>query len=201
MPVYVQVIVNVPGIEGVFDYHVPEELQRNLETGALVQVPFGRQIAQGIIKAFVSTPQVQKTKPIDSVIDPHPVVTPSQQKLAEWMAKETLSPLSTCYQLMLPPGLSQQVDSLYKLVIKVPDVPLSPIQRRIVAVMKDKGALRGAQLNRAFPRVDWKSSIRRLLYLGIVQSETYLAAPRVQAKIVRILKNGMPFGVIVSLSK
>lgn len=185
MPVYVQVIVNVPGIEGVFDYHVPEELQRNLETGALVQVPFGRQIAQGIIKAFVSTPQVQKTKPIDSVIDPHPVVTPSQQKLAEWMAKETLSPLSTCYQLMLPPGLSQQVDSLYKLVIKVPDVPLSPIQRRIVAVMKDKGALRGAQLNRAFPRVDWKSSIRRLLYLGIVQSETYLAAPRVQAKIVR----------------
>jgi primosomal protein N' (replication factor Y) len=185
MQLYVQVIVNVPGIEGVFDYHVPEEYQKNLELGALVLVPFGRQIAQGIVKAFVSTPQVPKTKPIDSIIDPHPVVNPAQQKLAEWMAKQTLAPVSACYQLMLPPGLSQQVDSIYTLVQIHPEVPLSPLQRRIVSMLKEKGALRGAQLNRAFPRVDWKSSIRRLIALGIIQSGTYLAPPRVQAKMVR----------------
>ncbi|MBW6475352.1 MAG: primosomal protein N', partial [Anaerolineaceae bacterium] len=187
MQMYVQVIVNVPGIEGVFDYHVPEELQNDLEVGALVLVPFGRQIAQGIVQAFVSTPQVPKTRPIDSVIDSHAVITPQQQKLAEWMARETLSPISACYKLILPSGLSQQVDSLYELLQKTPDIPLSPLQRRIVAHLKDKGATRGAQLNRAFSRVNWKAAIRRLIQLGIVQSQTYLAPPRVQAKKVRTI--------------
>ena len=182
---YVQVIVNVPGIEGVFDYHVPEELQNDLEVGALVLVPFGKQIAQGIVQAFVSTPQVPKTRPIDSVIDSHAVITSQQQKLAEWMARETLSPISACYKLILPPGLSQQVDSLYELVDKIPDIPLSPIQRRIVNHLKDKGATRGAQFNRTFARVNWKAAIRRLIQLGIVKSQTYLAPPRVQAKMVR----------------
>ena len=163
MQMYVQVIVNVPGIEGVFDYHVPEDLQNGLEVGALVLVPFGKQIAQGIIHAFVSTPQVPKTRPIDSVIDPHAVINAHQQKLAAWMARETLSPISACYKLMLPPGLSQQVDSLYELVFLDSDIPLSPIQRRIVAHLKEKGATRGAQFNRAFSRVNWKTAIRRWL--------------------------------------
>lgn len=187
MQMYVQVIVNVPGIEGLFDYHVPEEFQHELEVGALVLVPFGRQIAQGIIHAFVITPQVPKTRPIDSVIDPHAVINPQQQKLAEWMARETLSPISACYKLMLPSGLSQQLDSLYELVQINPDIPLSPIQRRIVAHLKEKGATRGAQLNRAFARVNWKASIRRLIQLGIVQSQTYLAPPRVQVKMIRTI--------------
>ena len=64
MQMYVQVIVNVPGVEGVFDYHVPQEYQDDLEVGALVQVPFGRQLAQGIVRAFITTPQVQKPKPL-----------------------------------------------------------------------------------------------------------------------------------------
>ena len=185
MDVYVQVVVNVPGIEGVFDYHVPEEFQKDLEVGALVLVPFGRQIAQGIIHAFISTPQVQKTKPIDSVIDRHAVINPAQQKLADWMARETLSSISACYQLMLPPGLSQQVDSLYQLAQKLPEKPLSPLQRRIVTLLEEKGSLRGAQLNHAFRRVQWKDAVRGLIRFGIVNSETYLAPPRVRAKMVR----------------
>lgn len=184
---YVQVIVNVPGIEGVFDYHVPQEYRNDLEVGALVQVPFGRQIAQGIIQAFTNTPQVPKTKPIDSVIDPRAVINPAQQKLANWIAKETLSPISACIKLMLPPGLSQQVDSKYQLVQKQPEAPLSPTQRRIVSILREKGPQRGAQLNRAFSHVNWKAAIRRLIQLGIVQSQTYLAPPRVQAKMARTI--------------
>lgn len=187
MQMYVQVIVNVPGIEDVFDYHVPEEYQKDLEVGALVQVPFGRQIAQGIVQAFISTPQVPKTKPIDSVIYAHAVINPAQQKLAEWMSRETISPISACYKLMLPPGLSQQVDSMYQLSQTTPEIPLSLTQRRIVTTLKEKGPQRGAQLNRAFSHVNWKAAIRKLIQMGIVQSKTYLAPPRVEAKMVRTL--------------
>ncbi|HSM24953.1 MAG TPA: primosomal protein N' [Anaerolineaceae bacterium] len=182
---FAQVIVNIPGIDGLFDYHIPEEFQHNLEVGALIQVPFGKQIAQGIIHAFVETPQVQKTRPIDSVIDPHAVITAKQQILARWMAKETLSPISACYQLMLPYGLSQEVDSLYILVSEKSEKPLSPLQRRIIAKLKENGPMRGAQLNFAFRRTNWKESIRFLLRMGLIRSETYLAPPKVQPKMVK----------------
>ena len=196
MKVFVQVIVNIPGIEGLFDYHVPEELQKNLEIGALVLVPFGRQIAQGIITAFVQTPQVPETKPIDSVIDPKAVVNPYQQTLALQMSEETMSPLSACYKLMLPPGMSQQVDSLYQLNRTYEEIPLSPLQRRIVALLKEKGALRGAQLNRAFSKVNWKPAIRRLIHAGIIYSEAYLTPSRVKTKVVRTVHLNIPFGEI-----
>jgi primosomal protein N' (replication factor Y) len=185
MEKFVQVIVNIPGIDGVFDYHVPEEFQSELEIGALVTVPFGRQIAQGIIHSFVKTPQVVQTKPIDSVIDKHAVVTPQQQKLAQWISSETLSPISACYQIMLPPGLSQEVDSLYVLINEKSDRPLSPLQRRLVAKLKENGSMRGSQLNYAFKRTYWKEAMRFLIRLGLVKSETYLSPPKVQAKMVR----------------
>jgi len=187
MQMYIQVIVNVPGIEGVFDYHVPEEFQKELEIGSLITVPFGRQIAQGIITGFVSTPQVLKTKPIESIIDSKAVITNSQKKLAEWIAEETLSPISACYKLMLPPGLSQQVDSLYQLTKIKTEIPLSPTQRRITSLLEEKGALRGAQLNRAFSRIDWKSPMRRLIQSGIVRSQPHLSTPKVRPKMVRTI--------------
>lgn len=187
MAKFAQIIVNIPGIEGVFDYSIPEEFEKDLEVGALVTVPFGRQIAQGIIQSFVNTPQVPKTRPIDSVIDKHAVVTKEQQTLAKWIAQETLSTISACYQLMLPPGLSQEVDSLYVLTDMVETKPLSPLQRRIVSKLKENGAMRGSQLNYAFRRVHWKEAIRTLIRLGLVKSETYLSPPRVQAKKVRTL--------------
>ncbi len=187
MAKFAQVIVNIPGIEGVFDYSIPEEFEHDLEVGALVTVPFGRQIAQGIIQSFVDTPQVPRTKPIDSVIDKHAVVTKEQQVLAKWIAQETLSSISACYQLMLPPGLSQEVDSLYVLSDMEVTNPLSPLQRRIVGKLKENGAMRGSQLNHAFSRVHWKEAIRPLIRIGLVKSETYLSPPRVQAKKVRTL--------------
>src|SRR5665648_297778 len=112
---FVQVVVNVSGIEGYFDYHVPEEFEKELQIGSLVLVPFGKQIVQGIIRSFIEIPQVPKTKAIENVLDSKPVITPAQQKLAEWMAKETLSGLGECYQLMLPPGISRKADRIYKL--------------------------------------------------------------------------------------
>ena len=112
---YVQVVVNVSGIEDFFDYHVPEEFENELQIGSLVLVPFGKQVVQGIIHSFIEIPQVPKTKAIENVLDSKPVITPAQQKLAEWMAKETLSGLSECYQLMLPPGISRKADRIYKL--------------------------------------------------------------------------------------
>lgn len=156
MDQYAQVVVNVSGIEGVFDYHIPDEFQNDLQIGSLILVPFGKQIVQGIVRSFVEFPQVSITKDIHNILDEAPVLTKEQQSLAEWMAKESLSTLSECYQLMLPPGLSQKADRLYKLGKSPGNFPLSPLQKRIINRLEERGPQRGRQLEAVFRRLEWK---------------------------------------------
>ena len=187
MKQYVQVVVNVPGIEGMFDYHVPPEYQGDIQIGSLILVPFGRQVVQGIVDAFVEIPQVPNTKAISGILDETAVLTPHQQALAKWMSLETLSSLSACYQLMLPAGLSQQADRLYRLIQAPANEPLSPLQKRIVERLTERGAQRGRQLDAAFRRIRWKEPINSLIRRGVISGEAYLPSPRVQAKMVRMV--------------
>lgn len=110
---FVQIAVNVPTVSGVFDYHLPAELAGQVGPGCLVVVPFGRQLVQGVVVREVEEPQVQQTRPVESLLDPLPVLTPDQMVLAEQMAAQTLAPLASCLEVMLPPGLSKQADTLF----------------------------------------------------------------------------------------
>lgn len=184
---YVQVVVNVSGIEDFFDYHVPEELENELQIGSLVLVPFGKQIVQGIIRSFIEIPQVPKTKAIVNVLDSKPVITAVQQKLAEWIAKETLSSLGESYQLMLPPGISRKADRIYKLGRLPEKFPLSPVQQRVVSRIQERGPQRGRQLDAAFRRLHWKESIRSLISQNIIINEPYLPPVRVSKKMVNTI--------------
>ena len=91
---FAQIAVNVPTVSGVFDYHIPAELSGQVASGCLVVVPFGRQLVQGVVVRLVEEPQVQQTRPVESLLDPLPVLTPDQMRLAEHMAAQTLAPLA-----------------------------------------------------------------------------------------------------------
>ncbi|HQN44244.1 MAG TPA: hypothetical protein PLA25_08925, partial [Anaerolineaceae bacterium] len=93
---FVQIAVNVPLAAGVFDYHLPPELVDSVQPGSLVVVPFGQQNVQGIVLRSVAEPQVQQTRPVESLLDPQPVLTPPQMALAAWLSEETLAPLALC---------------------------------------------------------------------------------------------------------
>jgi primosomal protein N' len=83
MPGFVRIAVNVPTVSGEFDYHLPPELEGQVQPGCLVSVPFGAQVVQGIVTRLVDSPEVPKTKPVRALLDPLPAVTPSQMALAQ----------------------------------------------------------------------------------------------------------------------
>src|SRR5512140_1494765 len=103
---YVRVAVNVPSVAGEFDYHLPPELEGLVQPGHLVRVPFGAQMAQGVVLEHVGQPAVSQTRGVEELIDPLPVLTPAQIELARQLAAHTLNPLAAMVELMLPPGLS-----------------------------------------------------------------------------------------------
>ena len=115
MTTFVQIVVNVPAVSGIFDYSIPESLAGKIGVGHLVIVPFGKQTAQGVVFRFIDQPSVPDVKEVFELVDPAPVLTQAQIALAEAMAESTLSPLASIVSLFLPAGLSQQVDTLYEI--------------------------------------------------------------------------------------
>jgi primosomal protein N' (replication factor Y) len=190
MTTYQEIAVNVPNVAGVFHYHLPAELEGRVQPGHLVVVPFGRQRVQGLVLRQVQHPAVAETRPVQELVDDQPVVTPPMLALAEELAQTTLAPLAACVDLMLPPGLSQQSETLYHLRPR-PDGDLSglsPTQKRLVHLLQKRGALRTRQLERALPRQNWQKAARKLASSGWISTQTVLPEPTTRPKTVRTVQ-------------
>ncbi len=184
---FVQVAVNVPSIAGVFDYAVPDHLAGKVGVGHLVLAPFGKQTIQGIVLRFIEHPSVAQTKEIIELVDPDPVLTSTQIAFAESLAESTLSPLASIVGLFLPPGLNQQTDTLFSIRESIPDsqIELSAIASRLLKLLKDKGSLRGRQIDRHFSKVDWRKSAQALVKRGVLSSQSVLPPASVRPKFIR----------------
>jgi len=194
MKPFVQIAVNVPSVAGVFDYAIPDELMGGIGIGHLAIVPFGTQTVQGVVLRFIDQPSVAKIKDIFEIVDPEPVLTPTQIALAEWMAEATLSPLAAMVNLMLPTGLSQQADIQYSVTSKHSSVSdeFRHIQQRLVKLLQNRGPLRGRQIDTHFRNVDWRKSAEWLVRRGVLEKKSVLPAPRVRSKYIRVAQLAVP---------
>ena len=185
---FARLAVNIPAVSGIFDYSIPTELAPHIQLGCLVVAPFGNQTVQGIVLELTESPSVQNPKPILDLLDPAPVLTPPQIQLALQMAESTLNPLAAIVGLMIPTGLSQQADVSYELRDLNYQLPItdSKIETRIVNLLKERGPLRGRQIDSHFAKVDWRKTASYLVKRGVLSSKNVLPPPRVRPKHIRV---------------
>ena len=188
---FAQLVINVEApLEGTFHYHVARDLRPSLQIGHLVEVEFGKRLAQGIIIAFDDNAPVEDTKPIIALIDEQPVVFWWQIELAKWMSSTYLAPLNACLRLMLPPGLTRWSDVTIDLnPYWDGNGRLTEIQATIITILKAKGDLRGRQLKRALTKEgqkgDWKTAVNQLAKRKIIRKASVLDPPRIKPKKIR----------------
>ena len=184
---FARLAVNLPAVSGVFDYAIPPELL-GVGVGSLVTAPFGNQTVQGVVMELVDQPSVAETKPLESLLDPLPVLSVPQMELAKWMSAHYLQPLAAMIGMMLPVGLSQQTDTLYAIVNRQSEIEnrKSQIENRLLALLETRGPLRGRQIDRHFAQVDWRKSAQALVRRGVLRSQSVLPPPRVRAKYIRV---------------
>jgi primosomal protein N' (replication factor Y) len=197
MSAFVEIAVNVSHVSKSFHYHLPPELEGQIDIGHLVTVPFGRQTVQGVVLNTLQDSTVPRTKPVFELLDPEPVLTSAQIELAYDLSRQTLAPLASCISIMLPPGLSQLSDTLYEPGINKEQlavgtqqgtIKLSDAQWRLITLLIDRGPLRGRQIDRALPRKNWKSTAEALKRRGFVITKPVLQAPTVKPKMVRTVQ-------------
>lgn len=191
MSIYVEIAVNIPQVSGTFHYHLPPELEGKVSAGHLVEVPFGRQTVQGVVLREVVEPEVERTRPVGGLLDPEPVLTPAQLILARELADNTLSSLAAMIGLMLPPGLGQTADVLYTITgnqAQLEAEPQSKVAQRLLSLLRERGSLRGRQIDAHLRHVDWRAAAQKLVKKELLTTQAVLPPPTVRPKTVRTVQ-------------
>lgn len=190
--IFAQLAVNVPSAAGVFDYAVPEGLE--VSAGQLVTVPFGSRTVQGVVLRFIDSPSVPEVKSVLSTLDPAPVLTPSQIALAESLTESHLIPLGAIVEMMLPPGLGQKADTRFEIReagMQASTIQLDNTGSRLLKLLRERGPLRGRQIDRHFGPLDWRPGARRLVRQGLLKSRSVLPQPSIRPKFIRTAELGV----------
>ncbi len=202
MTTFVQIVVNVPAVSGTFDYAVPNSLLGQIGVGHLVVAPFGKQTVQGVVFRFIDQPSVPEVKEILELVDRAPVMTQAQMALAEAMAESTHASLASIVSLFLPVGLSQEADVLYQTIdhrrLTTQDdlsstfapgasagVVHGQVEKRLLDLLKERGSLRGRQIDSHFRKVDWRKVANALVSKGVLESQSVLPPARVRSKYIK----------------
>ncbi len=188
---YAALVINIEApLEGTFHYEIPADLQTSLEIGHLVEVEFGRRLAQGIVVSVDEKSPVEETKPIISLIDKEAVVRPWQIELASWMSRFYLAPLNACLRIMLPPGLTRWSDSTFSINPYWNGAGrLTETQELLLQLLGEKGDMRGRQIGRSLPKdAKWRNSANQLVKRGILLRGSILDPPRVKPRTIRTAK-------------
>ncbi len=183
---YAEIAVDAP-VQNTFHYHIPAALAGKLAPGHLVQVAFGTALQHGIVLALHDSSPIEQTKPVHTLLDPQPVVTPQQIELARWMSQEYLAPLGACLWLMLPPGMSGERD--VRVSLRGDDLATDdPTEQKIISLLQRRdGAMTTSQLERArsLRGEHWQTAVERLTKAGVLNTERILKPPRNRPKMVQ----------------
>jgi len=94
-----------------FDYEVPPALAGAVVPGAVVRVPFGRRVLEGLVLAVSDrTDFPGALRPVLGAGGGPPPLTPALLELARWMAAYYLAPIELCLRTMLPPAVRDGAD-------------------------------------------------------------------------------------------
>jgi len=173
----------------------------------MVRVPFGPRVLQGIVVGLADSSPVVETRDIEGLLDPQPVVSPSQIELARWMSGYYLAPVVNCLHQMLPPGLSRRAQLLVERVedtslpqdgttgapAEEPDRSadrqgLAGTRRALLDYLGTRGPQEWRALGRAVGLANWEEALEELVWQGLVIKRWTLAPPRVRAKRSRFLE-------------
>ncbi len=108
----------VYSIDKLYDYLVPDRLEKEASVGKRVSVPFarGNRRQEGMVFALVSESEYRKLKPIDGFLDEEPILDPGSLKLAGWIRQRFFCTYYDAIKAMLPAGIWLKADEVCALV-------------------------------------------------------------------------------------
>ncbi len=186
---YAEVAVNSPVAQRrTFSYNIPPSL--NLTVGQAVWVPFGPRVIQGIVLQLTDHPEVEETRAIVGLIDPHPLLSPVQIELARWISDYYLSPLFDAVALMLPPGFERRLVTFFHPApgANASAASLTPEERQLVALLDREGKVAQGVAEKLLGKKEAALALKQLLSQELVTKSQELGKERVKPKVLHHLR-------------
>ncbi|MEO0565236.1 MAG: hypothetical protein AAF125_24225, partial [Chloroflexota bacterium] len=189
---YAEIAIINNAVNNTFHYHIPEPLTDALQPGHMVQVAFRTKAEHGIIIALhnerpADLAETVKTKPIDALLHPEPVVSAERLALAMWIAHRYLASVASALSLALPPGFTGGRD-IRVILIDPRAAARDMFEHRVINLLGRRGSLYGAQIAGALKgekKADWKRTVDTLADRGVVRVEQVLKPPRIKPRNVQ----------------
>jgi primosomal protein N' (replication factor Y) (superfamily II helicase) len=177
----IEVLVDCPGTQALYTYHVPERL--SIRVGDILSVPLGGQVVGGIAIRFVD--QLPENLPIAKIKDIDDVVASGLFKANYWQWLEQIAeyyytPLIQVIKVALPPGLLTRSHRRIRSICidSNPDIFLSNIANQILKFLhaKPEKNYSWQYIQQQIPQA--KRGLRELLDKKLVES--YLESGQTQ---------------------
>ncbi|WP_199617832.1 primosomal protein N' [Paenibacillus alkalitolerans] len=156
-----------------FSYTVPEPLRPLVRPGVRVGVPFGPRLLHGFVVSVAETcdTPADKLRPLKTVLDIKPPITPELLELSAWMSRKYVCTLHTALSAVLPGALKTKTETVYRLAAESPDSGGQwPGEiRDIAAYVERKGSAKEEELMKAFG--DRMQLLARAVELGVLIEE------------------------------
>ncbi|HEX5940562.1 MAG TPA: primosomal protein N' [Dehalococcoidia bacterium] len=179
---FAEVSVNspIPARES-YTYEVPAGLA--VQPGHGVYVPFGPRVLQGIVVGLSDVSAVEDTRPLLSLIDAEPLVSPERLELSRWIADRYLSPLYPAISLMLPPGFERRPLTILEPGPRWDERTGSLEQEAVTDLVAARGRVELDDLKRTLG-LKRTSVVNSLVDRGVLSRAYELDRPRVRARLV-----------------
>jgi len=162
-----------------------------VEPGTAVFVPFGPRVLQGVVLGLQGTPDLGKTRPIQAVADPHPVLDEAHIQLARWMADFYLAPLWECVSACLPSGYGQRPVAMVTPGNIPALLPVAPRDAKVLQYLAAHGRMTTEVLREGVGAVT-TATLERLQSEGYLTLAQGLANPAAQPKCERRVALNVP---------
>src|SRR6185503_146227 len=91
-----------------FDYLIPADMERRVEVGTRVKVPFGTRQVLGVVTALTTESPHTNLRQIAKVIGAQSLVTPKVLALARWIADYYCCPVEVALKSVLPDAVRKE---------------------------------------------------------------------------------------------
>ncbi|MBR6089446.1 MAG: hypothetical protein IKP86_05905, partial [Anaerolineaceae bacterium] len=188
---FVRVLLNTPAKTGLFDYSVPDALKDSIREGQMAVVPFNRGVHQAVVWTVGAEPEAERVLPVREILDPVPVMTGAQMRLAEKISERFLAPLHECVNLLLTDKVRRISNPYYRLTdtslsfqpsFAIPAGTGAGQDEILDLFRKNRGELDENFLNRTFGKNGWQTRMYALIRAGAVEKSFRIDSPGVGPK-------------------
>lgn len=168
---FVNIALNIPS-DKLFTYEVPANLQKEVEIGKRVFVPFGSRKRTGFIIKIISSCDLKNIKYIAEILDDEPLFGLSDLEFYQWIANYFMYPLGKTLAELIPSG-SEKKDFLWITPLpRTTEIHLPAMQEKLLSFLQQHP--QGIALNNITKVSGFKnvsSAVRELHLAGLLQIE------------------------------